>query len=159
MSKLPNWLPKLLLLEDYHGNWQRYEDTIYAKFNTDFIFSKPTFQGSMIYIKSPLFKGKERGFWHCIQEGKVEEKRTPDLRRCERIGWIRAIIEHAQEPSVKAWQNERRGKTRQVLWCEDAEFLVVLEKRPNAWVLCTAYPVTEEYRKRKLRHEYQQAIK
>ncbi len=159
MSELPNWLPELILFEDYNGNWQRYEDAVYSRFYSGFIASKPTLHGIPVYIKRSLSKGKERGFWHCIQEGPVEEKRTPDLRRCERIRWIRAIIEHAHDPEVKTWQNERKGKTRQLLWLEESEFLVVLEQRPHAWVLYTAYPVTEEHRKRKLRREYERSIK
>ena len=158
MSELPDWLPQLILFEDYNGDWQLYENAVYSKFYSDFIASRPTFQGLPVRITKNLVKGKERGFWHCIQEGPVEESRTPDLRRSERIGWIKAIIEHAHEPSIKMWHNGRRGKTRQLLWCKDAEFLVVLEKRPDTWFLWTAYCVTGEYKKLKLRKEYEQTI-
>ena len=44
-----------------------------------------------------------------VQEGKVEDDRTPDLRRCERIRWPRPIIEHESEDSILVWENERRG--------------------------------------------------
>ena len=159
MSELPDWLPALIRFEDYHGNWQRYEDAVYSKFYSDFIASILIFQGLPVKITKNLIKGKERGFWHLIQEGRVEEQRTPDLRRCERIAWVRAAIEHFNEPDVIKWSKQIEGKTRQLLWVEDAEFLVVLEKRPNAWFLWTAYCVTEEYKKRKLRKEYEQAIK
>ncbi len=159
MSKQPDWLPELILLEDYHGEWQQYEDAVYSEFYSDFIASGPTFQGQPVRITKNLIKGKERGFWHLIQEGRVEEQRTPDIRRCERIRWIRAIIEHAHEPEVKTWQNERKGKTRQLLWLQESEFLVVLEKRSNAWFLWTAYCVTEEYKQHKLSKEYEQSIK
>jgi hypothetical protein len=31
-----------------------------------------------------------------IQEGRTEDERTPDLRRCERIRWPRPIIERLE---------------------------------------------------------------
>jgi len=159
MSNLPDWLPDLLLLEDFGGDWQRYEDEVYSAFYGDFIQTKPFFEGKPVFIKRELTKGKERSFWHCIQEGLEEEARMPDLRRCERIKWIRAIIDHADNSNIKTWLNMRKGKTRQLLWLEDAEFLVVFERRPNAWVLWTAYPVTEDRRKEKLRREYKEYLK
>jgi hypothetical protein len=159
MSKLPEWLPELLLLEDFNGNWQRYEDEVYSRFYTDFIESRPTLEGLPFYIKRFLDKGKERGFWHCIQEGPVEEIRTPDLRRCERIAWIRSIIEHANDLTIKKWEKKVRGRTRHLLWSEEAEYLVVLEKRRTAWILWTAYCVTMPHRKRKLQREYEAYLK
>jgi hypothetical protein len=159
MSELPDWLPKLLLFEDYHGCWHRYEDEVYARFYRDFIESKPAFKGIHVYVKRIIEKGKERGFWHCIQEGPVEKQRTPDLRRCERIAWIRAIIEHASDPRVKKWSKKVGSISRLLLWLEEAEFLVVLEKRHEHWLLCTAYCTTWEHTKRKLRKEYKATLK
>jgi len=132
MGKLPDWLPGLLLLDNYSGSWQRYEDEVYSRFYTDFIESRPTFRGLPVYVKRFLEKGKERGFWHCIQEGPIERDRTPDLRRCERIAWVRSIIEHANEPMIKKWSKKVRGKTRYLIWFENADYLVVLEKRRSA---------------------------
>jgi len=132
MGKLPDWLPGLLLLDNYNGSWQRYEDEVYSRFYTDFIESRPTFRGLPVYVKRFLEKGKERGFWHCIQEGPIERDRTPDLRRCERVAWVRSIIEHANEPMIKKWSKKVRGKTRYLLWFENADYLVVLEKRRSA---------------------------
>jgi len=54
---------------------------------------------------------------------------------------------------------KQRDAQRTVLWCEAAEFLVVLEVRRKSWVLLTAYPVTEEHRKRKLQREYERYTK
>lgn len=155
MSRLPDWLPELLLFEDYHGDWQRYEDKIYERFYTDFVESKPKFQNKLVDITKQLIKGKERSFWHCIQEGRIEEQRTPDLRRCERISWIRAIIEHANEPIIKKWQNKKGRHIRQLLWLEEAEYLIVLEERIKTWLLWTAYCTTLGHTKNHLRKEYE----
>ena len=156
--KEPHWLPSLIKLEDFDGNWQRYEDEVYSRFYQDFIESHPNFEGQPVYVKRFLEKGKERGFWHLITEGPIEQFRTPDPRRCERIAWVKAIIKNACDPVVNQWPTIRKGKKRRVLWLENAEFLVVLEKRPNAWVLWTAYPVTYEHRKKKLRKEYEESL-
>lgn len=159
MSRLPNWLPELLLLEDYDGNWQRYEDEVYSRFYTDFIESRLLLKGMPVYVKRFLEKGKERGFWHCIQEGPIEERRIPDMRRCERIAWVRSIIEHVNDPMIKKWYKKVKSKTRYLLWFEEAEYLVVLEKRRSVWILWTAYCVTQPHRKRRLQKEYGASLK
>jgi len=156
MIELPHWLPELFLFEDYGGDWQRYEDEVYSRFYTDFIESRPLFQRMPVYVKRFLEKGKERGFWHLVQEGPVEKVRIPDIRRCERVAWIRSIIEHADDPRIKGWSKKVKTKTRHLLWFEEAEYLVILEKRRSAWVLCTAYCTTWGHTKRSLRKEYEE---
>jgi hypothetical protein len=150
MDRQPDWLPDIVRLEDYGGQWRKYEEAVYARFYSDFIASRPTLQDMPVYVTINLVRGKERTFWHCIQEGPVEEERIPDLRRCERISWIRPVIEHVDSPEVRQWVNERRGKNRSILWVDSAEFLVVLEPRGSAWYLWTAYPVTSEWKKVRL---------
>jgi len=155
----PDWLPDLIELEDFSGDWQRYEDEVYAKFYTDFVESKPIFQSMPVYIKRELVKGKERGFWHCIQEGKVEKERTPNLRRCERITWIRALIENADDPLIKKWPKRKKGKIRFSIWLEEADYLVILEKRSNCWILWTAFYTDWPHTRKKLRKEYEESHK
>jgi len=159
MSKLPDWLPELLLFEDYGSHWQRYEDEVYSRFYTDFIESRPMFQGMPVKVTKQLVKGKERNFWHLIQEGPIEQDRTPDMRRCERIGWIRPIIEHATDLRIKKWSKKAGRRIRHLLWFEEVEYLVVLEKRPNCWILWTAYCTSWGHTKRWLRKEYEQSLK
>jgi hypothetical protein len=146
----------LVLFEDYDGNWQRYEDEIFARFYTDFIESQPLFLCEPVHAtKKPLKKGKERGFWHCIQEGRIEEERMPDIRRCERICWARAVIEHADDPIIKVWPKQVGRKNRYMLWIEEADYLVILEKRPCKWFLWTTYYTNYERTRTKLRREYE----
>ena len=54
MSGLRGWLPELLQFEDYDGCWQRYEDVVYSKFYSDFIASRPTFQGMPVKVTKNL---------------------------------------------------------------------------------------------------------
>lgn len=95
-------LPPLLLLEDFGHNWDEYFEAIYKIFCRDFVVSKPNFEGKRFALKKhPMIKGKEATFWHIISEGRLEDNRLPDLRRCERIGWPRPIIEAFRTKQVK----------------------------------------------------------
>jgi hypothetical protein len=150
------WLPPLVLFEDYGGNWDQYLDVLFKFFKEAFIDSSPTLEGMKVVLKRhPVEKGKEATFWHLISEGKSEKDRLPDLRRCERIRWPRPIIEHYDQPAIKFWVNERKGEKRICLWIEGEEYLVVLAKRRGYVILWTAYLVTGTRRKMKLEKEYQ----
>jgi hypothetical protein len=156
MADAPEWLPPLVLLGDYGGDWDAYLNAIYAYFKRDFVDSKPAFEGRRLGLKRyPLTHEKEATFWHMIQEGRIEDERTPDLRRCERIRWPRPIIEHADEPAVKVWRNQRGREERVCLWFEDEDYLVVLADRGGYILPWTAYLVEQPHRKRKLQKEYE----
>ena len=160
MNAVPDWLPSLILLNDYGGDWSRYFAELYRAFQADFMAQSMSFQGMPLSCKRhPLIEGKEATFWHLISEGKIEAERTPDLRRCERIRWPRAIIEHAADPLVKMWENERKGEVRTLLWLESQEYLVVMANRPTYILIWTAYTVTQSHMKRKLRQEYEASRK
>jgi len=159
MSDAADWLPPLILLAEHDGKWQRYIDSVYDAFRKDFIDSVPMFEGKAVLCrKDPIYDGKKAGFWHCVSEGKTENDRTPDLRRCERIGWVRAILEHATEPGIDIWENERQGERRKLIWFRE-EFLIVLALRPGKrggstyYQFLTAYRTMEEHRKWRLRKE------
>ena len=160
MSVPPDWLPSLILLDDHGGNWERYIEAVYDVFERDFVLSKPLFQGQRLGLKRhPFDQGKEVTFWHMTSEGDREAERLPDLRRCERIGWVRAIIEHSDDPLVKAWENQRGSESRLCLWLEQHEYLVVLAKRRSYTLPWTAYTVTKPHQKRKQQKDYERYIK
>lgn len=152
-----DWLPLLVLLNDYKGDWQSYLEAIYAYFKQDFVDRKPVFQGKRLGLKRhPLSHGKEATFWHMIQEGAVEEDRMPDLRRCERIRWPRPVIEHERDQQIKVWRNERKGESRICLWLEQENYLVILSERGNYILPWTAYLVERAHQQRKLQKEYEE---
>lgn len=155
-----NGLPPLVTLAQYGGDWDEYYNALYKVFQKDFIDSKPNFRGiKVLYKKYPLINNKEAAFWHVISEGD-ETNRVPDMRRCERISWIRPIIERSAEKGfAKCWTNTRRNEKRICVWVESAEYLVVLSSRKGYLLLWTAYWVTETYRKKKLEKEYRDYIK
>ena len=153
---VPDWLPSLVLFSAYEGNWEKYVEVLYEYFKQDFIQKRTSFEGIKLRLKRyPLSQGKEATFWHLISEGKTEEDRIPDLRRCERIRWPRPIIINAKDSRIKFWKNQRRGETRICLWLEDQEYIVILAERKDYVLLWTGYMVTENHRKRKLQKEFE----
>ena len=149
------WLPELVLFNDYGGNWERYLTAIYDYFCVDFVDNKPSFQGVRLSLKRhPVINGKEATFWHMISEGDKEDERIPDFRRCERIRWAKPIIEKGSEP-VKIWREVRNGETRIHLWLEAASYLVVLSERKGYILPWTAYLVERDHEKAKLNKRWE----
>ena len=154
----PAWLPELIRFEDYGGNWTTYVEAVYLRFHRDFIETQPKFNGCWVRCRrDPLAQGKEAGFWHCTSAGKDEAQRTPELRRMERIGWVRAIIEHADDPMLSLWVRKEDAESRWHLWFRE-EFMVVLGERPRPdgrryFQLITAFETLLEHQKRKQRQQ------
>jgi len=154
MGEAPDWLPALVLLQHYGGDWTRYINEGFAVFHRDFIQSQPRFRGSPVRVGKQIIEGKERTFWHVTSEGSVETDRTPSLRRCERIRWLRALIDHEGHPAILSWPQKRGRHRRHVLWLKDWQFAIVLEQRPGCWWLWTAYPTDRRPTQQKLMQEY-----
>ena len=67
------WLPELILLEEFEGDWDRYLEEVYNCFAIDFVDDKPAFEGVRLGLKRhPMYDNKEATFWHMISEGKDE---------------------------------------------------------------------------------------
>ena len=155
MNGTPDWLPPLVLLSDYGGDWGAYLEAVYACFRQDFVESRTVFQGRRLALKRhPLAQGKEATFWHLTSEGSDESSRTPDFRRCERIRWLKPIIENAGDPKLKHWVSVKRNEDRHHIWFEDEDYLVVLADRRGYLLLWTAFLVTRDHTRTKLRKEY-----
>lgn len=150
------WLPALVLFSDHNGDWDTYREVIYGHFRTDFIDYIPRFTNKRCFVnRSPLVEGKEPTFWHIITEGDIEEDRTPDLRRCERIRWPRPLIEQVPCAHVNSWRVKRGKKWRINLAPADFSYLVVLSENSNSVFLITTFHVEREHRRRKLKAEWE----
>ncbi|MFH0739882.1 MAG: hypothetical protein V1819_02160 [bacterium] len=141
----------------FNGNWDEYEEKLYSVFKKDFLDSRPYFKKILpVGIKKePKLKSKEATFWHIITYGKIEDQRLPDLRKCERIGWIKPIIEVFPHQDIKAWI-DRRGKDERICLCYgDWDFMVVLRKMKDYILLITAYPVERRQTREQLKSQYE----
>jgi len=157
---IPLWLPALVRLVDFDGDWDCYLEATYEVYRRDFVLSRAVFGGERLALKRhPVAHGKDATFWHIVSSGSVEDDRLPDLRRFERICWPRAIIDNASDPAVLVWENVRRSDRRVCLWLPGADYLVVLAKRSTYTLLWTAYPTDREHTRSRLRKEYEGAQK
>lgn len=154
-----DWLPPLIELSAAGGVWAAYCQLIYDRFLADFIASQPRHLGLPVKCRrDPIFEGKEAGFWHCVSEGPNESTRIPDTKRCERIAWVKAIVENSHDPDVLSWENDHRGDRRQYFWFKEA-YLVVLGVRKGYFQLITAFCTDREHTRRKLRADFKASIK
>ncbi len=156
---MPLWLPELTLLESFAGNWDGYLEAVYKIFKGGFVGANLTFDGKRIGLKRhPVEKGKEATFWHLISEGKTEADRVPDMRRCERIGWPRAILDNREDDCLRIWSEVVKGDNRIHIFCEEVEYLFVLADRGTYVLPWTAYPVPQPHRQRKLIARWEAAM-
>lgn len=130
----------------FTGDWETYEESLYKIFQDTICDAGLTFHGQRIGIRRvPEHKDKYFVFWHLTSEGELEEERTPDLRRCERLSWVNWIIVNCGRHSgISFWENKRGSETHVVIWCEQREYAVVLAKRNGYYLLKTAYCVNEK---------------
>lgn len=151
-----DWLPALVTLEQHGGDWPAYLEAVHRLFVRDFVASKPCFPGKRVALKRyPDPDGRGATFWHMVSEGKVETDRTPDLRRCERIGWPRPLIEElaavlAGAGRVRCWCEDRKGAKRIIIAVADFSYVLVLDDRGDYVLPWTAYAVEREHQRQKL---------
>ena len=158
------WLPELVLLEDFHGDWHVYLERIHDQFLDDFIRNEPTWPGKRVGVKRhPEHGGKSATFWHFISDGTVEAERLPNLRRCERIGWPRPMMDEydgadplAGGSRVRWWKEARRGEDRYLLAPEDFSYIVVIADRGDYVLPWTAYWIDFEHQRRKRERAYRE---
>ncbi|TNC81381.1 MAG: hypothetical protein C9356_09370 [Oleiphilus sp.] len=145
------WLPELVTLSDYEGDWDRYLEGIYSVFCEDFVQTKPRFRGIKLGLKRhPVIQGKEATFWHFISEGAVEEERIPDMRRCERIAWPSPVIENSDDDVIKVWmERPKSGQNRIHIWFENEGYIVVLDHRREFILPWTAFYIEREHQRKK----------
>jgi hypothetical protein len=115
------------------GDYKAYIEMLYEVFTEDFIESMPNFKGNDVdFTGKRKDDGKEEKFWHVITtglgyrpKGSITNERNIDIKRAERIRWIREIIENYKDPTIKYWIEKQDNQIRHYLWYGD-EFLVVL---------------------------------
>ncbi len=151
------WLPPLVTLNEYGGDWDRYLAALYAIFQRDFCTTDRFHDGRPLKLKRhPVMHGKEATFWHFITSGPVEAERDFDLRRAEHIGWPLAFIENANDPDMKVWTEIKNGKSNIHLWYEMASYLVVLSDRKDFILPWTAYPIEHSHQRKKLNRRWEE---
>lgn len=137
-------LPDIIELNDFGGDFNKYFEHLYDIFKSHFIDKKPVFIGTKLGLeRHPELNGKAYTFYHMTHDGDIENERTPDMRRLERIHWPKPMIDDSTDNYLKVWKNVRRGnggvKNRILILHEQERYLVVLEDRGSYILPWTAY--------------------
>lgn len=164
------WLPQIECCDDL-SKWEPYQDFIYSIFKKDFIDSYPLYENVRVNVKHyPVEYGKVEAFFHTTcKDYDGSGERSPDLRRCERIRWIRAFIENKCDPTkcedcdgIKTWREPYKSRIRVHILLEEEKYMVVLEHRPKTgeheefYLLITAFYLDYQHAMEKQLRHYRQ---
>jgi hypothetical protein len=156
---LPSWLPPLFNVSPWHHD--TYE-LLYQIFHKDFVVNKTKFLGKKILVSKQKDEEKELTFWHITsRKDEVSKERFPDTRRCERLPWLKPMLEGSPHPDVLCWENiEGSGRIRVYVWLKDYDYVAIMEKTKNGLlILITAYWIEYENEKRKFMKKYESTNK
>lgn len=70
--------------------------------------------------------------------------KQPDFRRLERLEWIYEIIEKADECGTCYEFREGIERGKNLIYCVDKQYLIVLKKEHSHYVIITAYSVSND---------------
>ena len=173
---MPDWLPKTATVNPWRVD--TYE-VLYAIFCRDIRDHNLKYSGNAVWIFRVLEDGKERIFWHLTTRNTKRQKiprrkrkfypkgqeyteteRLPDLRRCERLPWVKPLIEHPTEPEVTAWDYEEGDQTvKTYIWIKDYDFVVIMKKYPDGRRrLITSFYVDRSFKRKDFERKYTNRI-
>lgn len=134
--QLHNWLPKML------SNDEMIKENAYKRFLLDFKQKKTYLNGLLVKINNNY----KLTFDHLTTEGQGEN-RIHSISRCQRIPWIKALIEYANTDKARYWIEKEDDIYVHYLALPDYSYLVVLKSNNKDTVgLSTAYYVDNESR-------------
>jgi len=155
----PDWLPDLLCVSPWKNDTY---DTLYKLFKLDFLKSCPLYMGKKILIPKEKEYGKEKIFWHLTSKyDKKTGNRIPDLKRAERLLWIKPIIEKAGKSGIKDWDYpEGSNVIKTYVWFGSGNFVVIMKKlNRDRRLLITAYYTDYNNARIKLDKKFRNRIK
>ena len=154
-----DWLPQIVKISDVKGDWPNYLDIVYKIFYSDIIKKRLAYKNTLVRPthENDYDDGKHVLFWHIIQK-QGEEERQPDLRRMERIPWIKPITDNIDSQFIHIWSEKRGNDFRDHILLDDGlenQYLIVISVREKKnytdYFLVTAFPPEKNYLKNLLR--------
>jgi hypothetical protein len=172
--EMPNWLPPCFCVNPWNGD--TYE-ALYAIFCQDIRNYHLKYRTYEVWIFSEKDDGKEKLFWHLttrkqkikniprrkqkvIQTQQNQVQRLPDFRRCERLPWIKPMIENPSDPKVLVWDYEEGDRAiKTYIWLKHRDFVVIMKKYSNGRRrLITSFYVDKQYKKDDFERKYTNRI-
>ncbi|MCH7499999.1 MAG: hypothetical protein IH886_08320 [Nitrospinae bacterium] len=82
------------------------------------------------------------------------------MRRCERLTWVKAIIENSNQPEVLEWDyKEGDGSVKTYLWLKNYDFVVIMKKyRDGGRRLITSFYVEYSHTRKNLEKKYNKRL-
>jgi hypothetical protein len=141
-------LPDLITLSEFNGNWDAYVAYCYGVFEREIRDARLTFLDLNVGCRRlPQTDSKDYRFWHLVSNNsdasKQEDDRIINLKRCERLRWIPYVLRQAQlkDASILCWEKPmKHGESSLHFWLHNHDYLVVLGRRANYFMLTTAFP-------------------
>lgn len=159
MTKKPAWLPDLFPVNPWSAG--TYE-ALYQIFCRDLKDSRPMYRGVEVWFFLEEEDGKEKLFWHLSsRDDKATGERLPDLRRSERLPWVRPMIDQPNQPEVLDWDfEEADGTVKTYVWLRDHDFVVIMKKYPNQnRRLITSFWIEHGNTRRKMQKKHDNRIR
>lgn len=161
-SGFPGWLPDMVSVSPWTDETY---DHLYSVFHRDLKRGGLTFQGYNVWFYNEVDGGKEIIFWHLTTRDDKSVNppaRLPDLRRSERLSWIRPIISRCPCPSsdVLSWDfEEGNGDIKTYIWLQNHDFIVICKKLPDGKRrLITSFHLDSHHQASKMQKKYAQRL-
>jgi hypothetical protein len=157
----PSWLPEMYPVSIWS---EKTYDLLYEIFKKDFLLSDVKYRDFKVYFRPDKDKEKEILFWHLTsKKEKINNEivRIPDLRRCERLPWVKPLIQRPpNNDDILDWDYEHYNKRiKTCILLRYWDFIVILEKtKEGRRLLITAYYIDNEHEKRKIMNTYENRI-
>jgi hypothetical protein len=158
MSAFPIWLAGVAVVNPWT---ERTFEDLYAIFTRDFKHTRPTLDGHEVWFYPELEDGIEKIFWHLThRDNDAAGERLPDMRRCERLPWVRCILDNVAKPDILLWDyRESDGDIHTYIWLKDYDFVVILKKyRRGNRRLLTSFYIDYESKRRNLLSKYKKRL-
>lgn len=174
---MPDWLPVMACVSPWK---QDTYELLYKIFCRDIRDHDLRYLKNEVWIFLDMEGGREKIFWHLTTrslkkvkiprkkkkfypEGQthVDDDRYPDLRRCERLPWVRALIEKTEKPEVLSWDYEEGDLTiKTYVWLKDFDFAVIMKRYPDSTRrLITSFYIDKSYKRKDFERKYANRIK
>src|ERR1035441_10441896 len=152
---LPSWLPPMVSVSPWQDDTF---DVLYAVFTRDLRRGGLSYLGFNVWFYPTTEEdGKEEIFWHLTSRKDMTQNppvRIPDLRRSERLTWVRPMILRCPCATSDVWDwdhLEGDGTIKTYIWIQQHHFVIIIKKLPDGRRrLITSYHLDDDYQREKM---------